>query len=425
MNNHKIIFLSLNELNFDYLKKYLEIEKLENFKKIINELKTTTSEKEYQNLEPWIQWPTIYTGKTAEEHNVFRLGDIINHNHKTIFNDLEDLGFNIGVVSSMNLENNLSQPAYFIPDPWIETKSDNNFWSKLIHSTISKFVKKNSSLKINLFDLFSFTLIFLKFAKLRNYLFYFNFIFTGFKYKWRQALFLDLLLNDIHLNYFQNKKPNFSNVFFNGIAHIQHHFFFNSKATENNQLRNPEWYVKKNKDPFREALIIYDRILGDYLKYSDIKLIIATGLTQIPYDTLKFYYKIEKHEEFFSKLKIDYVKIQELMSRDFVIYFNSENNAKNTQIILSNLKLNNKNIFKIDNRGLNLFVTLVYPNEIKKNELLEASNIQLYDYVSFVAVKNGMHNEKGFYYDNFSKDIKSTIKISEIKNIILRLINQI
>ena len=309
MNNHKIIFLSLNELNFDYLKKYLETEKLENFKKIINEFKITTSEKEYQNLEPWIQWPTIYMGKTAEEHSVFRLGDIINHNHKTIFNDLEDLGFNIGVVSSMNLENNLNQPAYFIPDPWTETKSDNNFWSKLIHSTISKFVKKNSSFKINLFDLFSFTLIFLKFAKLRNYLIYFNFIFTGFKYKWRQALFLDLLLNDIHLNYFKDKKPHFSNVFFNGVAHIQHHFFFNSKATENNQLKNPEWYVQKNKDPLREALIIYDRILGDYLKYSDIKLIIATGLTQIPYDTLKFYYKIEKHDEFFSKLNIDYVKI--------------------------------------------------------------------------------------------------------------------
>ena len=111
------------------------------------------------------------------------------------------------------------------------------------------------------------------------------------------------------------------------------------------------------------------------------------------------------------------------MSRDFAIYFNSKNNAKNTQKILANLKLNNKNIFKIDNRGLNLFVTLVYPNEIKKNELLEASNIQLYDYVSFVAIKNGMHNEKGFYYDNFSKDIKSTINISEIKNIILRILN--
>ncbi|MAZ07156.1 MAG: hypothetical protein CMM99_01635 [Rickettsiales bacterium] len=423
MTDQKIIFLSFNELNFDYLKRYIEIDKLKNFKKIINELKITTSEQEYQNLEPWIQWPTIYTGKKAEEHNIFRLGDVINSDHKTIFNDIEDLGFDVGVVSSMNLKNNLSHPLYFIPDPWTQTKPDNNFWSKLIHSTISKFVKKNSSLKINFLDLLSLSLIILKFAKIKNYFFYLNFIFTGFKYKWRQALFLDLLLNDIHLQYFKNKKPNFSNVFFNGIAHIQHHFFFNSKVIENNELKNPEWYVEKNKDPFGEALKIYDKILGDYLSRNDIKLILATGLTQTPYDTVKFYYKIEKHEEFFSRLKIDYVNIQELMSRDFIIYFYSEKHAKNAETILRNLKLNSKKIFKIDNRGLNLFITLVYPEEIKKNELLESSNIELYKYVSFVAVKNGMHNEKGFYYDNFSKNIKSTIKISEIKNIILKIFN--
>lgn len=423
MTDQKIIFLSFNELNFDYLKRYIEIDKLKNFKKIINELKITTSEQEYQNLEPWIQWPTIYTGKKAEEHNIFRLGDVINSDHKTIFNDIEDLGFDVGVVSSMNLKNNLSHPLYFIPDPWTQTKPDNNFWSKLIHSTISKFVKKNSSLKINFLDLLSLSLIILKFAKIKNYFFYLNFIFTGFKYKWRQALFLDLLLNDIHLQYFKNKKPNFSNVFFNGIAHIQHHFFFNSKVIENNELKNPEWYVEKNKDPFGEALKIYDKILGDYLSRNDIKLILATGLTQTPYDTVKFYYKIEKHEEFFSRLKIDYVNIQELMSRDFIIYFYSEKHAKNAETILRNLKLNSKKIFKIDNRGLNLFITLVYPEEIKKNELLESSNIELYKYVSFVAVKNGMHNEKGFYYDNFSKNIKSTLKISEIKNIILKIFN--
>ena len=53
------------------------------------------------------------------------------------------------------------------------------------------------------------------------------------------------------------------------------------------------------------------------------------------------------------------------MSRDFIIYFNNKQIAKDNEIILAHLKLKNKNIFKIDNRGSSLFVTLVYPDEIK------------------------------------------------------------
>ena len=30
----------------------------------------------------------------------------------------------------MNVKNKLKNPAFFIPDPWTNTKPDNNFWSK-------------------------------------------------------------------------------------------------------------------------------------------------------------------------------------------------------------------------------------------------------------------------------------------------------
>ena len=92
-----------------------------------NSLKITTSENEYKNLEPWIQWPSIYLERKLKEHKIFRLGDIVNYKQKTIFNEFEDLGLNVGVISSMNLNNNLKHPKYFIPDPWTHTKSDKNF----------------------------------------------------------------------------------------------------------------------------------------------------------------------------------------------------------------------------------------------------------------------------------------------------------
>ena len=114
MTKQNLILLSLNELNFDYVNKYLKFKKLDNLKKLSDNLKITTSENEYKNLEPWIQWPSIYTGKKAQEHKIFRLGDIVNYKQKTIFNEFEDLGLNVGVISSMNLNNNLKHPKYFM-----------------------------------------------------------------------------------------------------------------------------------------------------------------------------------------------------------------------------------------------------------------------------------------------------------------------
>ena len=163
MNKNSLIFLSLNELNFDFLKKYLQYKKLNNLRKINDNLICTRSEKEYEKLEPWIQWPTIYTGRKADDHKIFRLGDMVHYEDKTIFNELEELGLSVGAVSSMNLNNNLKKPKYFIPDPWTSTKPDKSFWSKMIHSTISKFVINNASFKINLLDFVFLGLIFLKF----------------------------------------------------------------------------------------------------------------------------------------------------------------------------------------------------------------------------------------------------------------------
>lgn len=49
----------------------------------------TESEKEYQHLEPWIQWVTAHIGMTFAEHGVFRLGDIVNRDIPQIWEQLE------------------------------------------------------------------------------------------------------------------------------------------------------------------------------------------------------------------------------------------------------------------------------------------------------------------------------------------------
>ena len=136
---NRAILVSLNELNFEKIEKYLTGDKLKTLSQIKNNLSTTVSETNYNSLEPWIQWTSFYYGLEAENHKIKKLGEIFEGNQENIFEELENKGFNVGAISPMNLKNNLKNPSFFIPDPWVETNSDNDYWSKLIHKSILLF----------------------------------------------------------------------------------------------------------------------------------------------------------------------------------------------------------------------------------------------------------------------------------------------
>ena len=107
---NKTILLGLNELNFDYISFYINQGLLSNFKKIFKIQKPikTFSENDYKLIEPWVQWVTIHSGKSYREHNVFRLGDIVNNPQLfQIFEELEAEGLSVGAVSPFNAENRL------------------------------------------------------------------------------------------------------------------------------------------------------------------------------------------------------------------------------------------------------------------------------------------------------------------------------
>ena len=94
MANAHIFFLQLNELRFDYIDEYIRLGHLPTFKLLFekNGYVETTSEVEHHLANPWIQWPTVHTGMSYEEHKVFRLGDINKHEHELIYEALENKG---------------------------------------------------------------------------------------------------------------------------------------------------------------------------------------------------------------------------------------------------------------------------------------------------------------------------------------------
>lgn len=424
----KIILLELNEINFDAVNFYIEKgENLPGFETLVKRgIVNTEAESEYENLEPWVQWPSVHTGKTFKEHNVFRLGDFVNSNSEQFFEKVEKAGFSVGAISPMNATNKLENPAYFIPDPWTQTPSDKTFFSKIITESIVQAVNDNSKSKLTLKTIFQLGLAFIALVKPTRYISMANYALNALGKPWRKALFLDMFLYEVHKTFFIRKNPNFSTLFLNAGAHIQHHYFFNSPYVGARELKNPSWYIGKDEDPFLEMLKIYDEMLLDLLKSSETEIIVATGLSQKPYDHLKFYYRLKDHASFLNMIGINFVDVMPRMTRDFLVSFNTIEQALAAEQKLSEILVDGKTkLFEeIDNRGKDIFVVLTYPSEITDKTVINfyGNEMLLSDLVTFVSLKNGEHNSKGFAY--FSEGIRKLAPpqgshVSKIHNTVL------
>ncbi|MDC1066132.1 hypothetical protein OAQ86_06915 [Candidatus Pseudothioglobus singularis] len=399
-----LILLELNEINFDIVQKYIDTGyDLPGFDSLIGgHLINTVAEDQYKEIEPWIQWPSVHTGLDFDGHKVFRLGDFINSNKKQFFEKVEEAGYTVGAISPMNASNKLKNPTFFIPDPWTQTASDGSLLSSMLSSALSQAVNDNSQSRITFTSLLKLSISFIALVKPLRYTSLVWYAITSLKKPWRKALFLDIFLFEVFKTLLSRKKPNFSTIFLNAGAHIQHHYFYNSPHVENNKLKNPSWYLAKSEDPFLEMIIVYDKIIEKLLNYSDTEIIIATGLSQKPYNHLNFYYRLVNHSSFLDDLGVSYLSVNPRMTRDFLINFKTPEDALYAEKKLSKVFVNNnvKLFNEIENRGDSLFVVLTYSDEItqKTTIYLEDWSSLLKQYVTFVAIKNGEHQSKGFAY---------------------------
>ena len=434
--NLKFLLIQLNEINFDLVDKYLLSSKKNKFinLKILRETFNsfeTYSEDKYKNLEPWIQWVSVNLGKEFNKHNIFRLGDIVNYpEEKQIFEIIEKRGFKVGAVSPMNTENRLKEPAYFISDPWTNTRSDNSKFSKKISLMLKQTVNDNAIRGISINSFITILEVIFKTFQFKKTSILFKLIFSSIFKPWKKSLILDYLIHMIHIYLLKKKIPNFSSIFFNAGAHIQHHYLYSSKYI-NDFPKNPDWYVSSFSDPIEDMLEIYDIIIGDYLKLykNGFNLCISTGLRQVPYNKKKFYYRLKDHSSFLKKIGIKFLKVSPRMSRDFEIIFENNSDLINSKQILENIKniKDNIKIFsEIEERDKSLFVTLTYSNEIKKDDNIIINNyinLNFFNEVAFVAIKNGMHDTKGYVFCSPNSSFKipqQSVHVSTLHDMILK-----
>ena len=401
-----LILVELNEINFDLVRHYAESgAKLPVLKQLMvqGEL-TSLSEEVYEHLEPWIQWPSVHTGKTYDEHQVFRLGDAGSYQGAQLFEEIENRGYSVGNLSAMNAVNRLKNPAFFIPDPWTDTPADSSFVSRALAQAVSQTVNDNAGGKITARSAFNLALASIALISPSRYFWFVKKLLWALRKPWRKAIFLDLLLAEYFAGLVKRRQPEFSTLFLNAGAHIQHHYMLSSSVLTDTSFRNPDWYVEPGADPVLEVYQQYDEILGNLTDIPHARHIIATGLSQKPYEKPVFYYRLADHASFLNFLDIDYVSVEPRMTRDFLIRFGDDAARDRAVEKLTALTIDGVALFgQLDKRPNEVFVTMDYPREISSDTVLDANefldkSFKLEEYVNFVAIKNGEHQGKGFVF---------------------------
>ena len=406
----KLLVLELNEVNFEFVEHYASRGALPAFARLIGShgIVRTSSESVYEHIEPWIQWFTVHTGLPYAEHNVFRLGDGPQSGRRQIWEELSQRGLKVGAFSPMNAGNALADAAFFVPDPWTRTRVAAPPMMRAAYEAICQAVGDNAEGTITPGSAARLALGLLRYSSFGEWPAYLGDSLRGLRSRWARAVFLDRFLADCFLYLWQRTRPDFSTLFLNGAAHVQHHYLFNSSAYSGPH-RNPPWYLPAGVDPVLEIYRLYDRILSRCLALDPAqRIMLATGLHQDPVDEPVFYWRLKDHAQFLRSIGCEFKSVEPRMSRDFLVAFDDEESARRgAELLRAGRAPDGELLFEVDNRGSSLFVTLSYPHDVPGG--FQASfggkSIELASQVVFVAIKNGRHNGIGYFVDTGSRAI--------------------
>ena len=419
--NKKLIVIMFNELDFKLLEKYCSIlpGKFKSFEALFRSPTRQTENHFVKNseIEPWVVWPSFFNGKSYKEHKIFRLNEFHLSNYKNISEVLESQYIKVGSIGAMNIPNRLVKPDYFISDMWITTKPDKNHLIHSIQKALSQGVKKNESFNLAPSSFFYILVGLLISLRVKNIFTYLSLAIQSIKDRYIRALWLDYYINNLHYYLFNKNKTNFSTVFFNASAHIQHHKY-------NNSIIYNKFRDTNSKDYFPKILEVYNKILGDYIHNKSLEFIVLNGLMQKQEAQALHYYRLKNPELFFNLIGIDTSGIKLRMSRDLTLHFDGARKLKAALSILRSIKIDNENVFgSFVAKENKLYFSITYAKKIKNNVKFGNSNLKAAHLFNLIAIKNGSHISSGsaYFSRKFSLSLpQKKIFITDFFNLIIK-----
>lgn len=340
----KIFLLELNEFNKPLLQEAAQVWRLKNLEKLVHFSQTETfTEDTYESdfLEPWVQWVSVHTGKPSSIHQIKHLGDVPDLEISQLWETLSEKGIRCGIWGAMNASRGRAKNCpFFFPDPW--TASETAYPEELNRLLDPlRYISKNylhfSSLKIKpLITLFlrqKLGLSLLKefFLLIKNVI---RFQAAPFVF----IAFIEYLSALLFLKYKERYQPDFSLLFINTIAHLQHHHWKGSSLRQNSRLKLGMQYL--------------DRILGKIFAGlgSQEILVVTNALSQKNTHDEKpwILYRQIDQASFLQTVGIAFEKVEPHMTHDAHLFFATQEDCKQALQALEQAEILGQKLFHVE-----------------------------------------------------------------------------
>lgn len=395
-----MMLIEINEFSPSLMGQAADILDAKNLKRLLamTHTETTTDDlHERYGLDPWVQWVSIHTGKASKDHNIRHLGDIPHLDQPQVWETLSAMGFSTGIWGAMNASRGSAKKCKFFPDPWSFTE---NAHPPVLNKLLGfpRYFSKNygdlNKLEVlkELFKLISFCVnpkIFKALLPIMP-LFVKSILKNGF-HEYLLFVLFDLVNSILFVEYYKKYKPDFSIIFLNSLAHLQHH-----KWTSKDSL----------SDEMKTAFSIFDCALGVLLSHvpQDQPIVIANAFRQYQsYDKNEFLYRQKNPDLFLKAVGVTFKNVEQAMTNDGHVFFESNADARIAASVLKNATVNGDLLFHVEHdlsHPNKIFFQILLWKDLPSDSVLEINGkkVHFFDLFDRVAQRSGMHMPDGDIY---------------------------
>lgn len=352
----KLIVLEFNELCPTLLDKWMRQGLLPNFSRLHRESDVFVTEADVTDpalLEPWIQWYSIHTGKSYDEHRVFHLTEGPRAGHDDVFRMLLRAGRRVMSFASMNVAPFATEGSVYVGDPWSEDGDAHppelNVYNRFVSHNVREYSNDSSGMDAAAYAAF---LAFmaqhgLSAGTIGKVIRQLGSEKLGDRrLSWRRVAVLDRMQFDVFRSYYRKYQPDFATFFANSVAHLQHSYWRHMDP-DAFQVRPGEEDAALYGGAIQFGYEAMDRLLGNIMalaREEGATIMFMSALSQQPFlrhEALggQHFHRLHDVEAFLDRMGISRIDVAPTMTHQYLMQCGSRQKAQQARARLEALRL--------------------------------------------------------------------------------------
>ena len=417
----KLLQIELNEFNVEFLRDYSNKFDLKSILYFLDLNRTelyTDEEVEHLDLDPWVQWVSVHTGQAFSKHKIGYLGEgPINLSYNQTWDVLVKNDVSAGIWGAMNakfIEH--KSIKFFLPDPWcFEFDSKPSILNKFM-SPVACYARNYGAIKFK--EIFpkclNFLVFFVQTGGLQILIKNFRLLTAGIRHikHFNVILFalFDLISVEIFIRLNRRYSPDYSVIFINCVAHLQHH----------------HWEQKEGNNINLFVLRIVDSIL-EKLRRSEAgngSLILTNGFSQkFEYDDY-YCYAVIDIDRFFRDIQLDRSSYVTGMTDDVLVTFDCPQICAEFLDVIKRSTVNGERVFSANysmrsDRIISFRISIKHRLDQEAKLYISGKRLNFFDYFKVIANRTGSHVPVGSLFADGIK-FPRRIRNDEIHDYVLQ-----